>query len=216
MGHTRNTRIFLILCIGAVIVSCDTSGADDQSSTSGQSVTTTTTTTTTTTVQAATYHYSFTNNSDEALTIDPYSAGDFTSFTIAPGQTEVISSTRVVISQIIVEQPSGTSKTYDYTFGNSIYSFLLIDYLYLIQYTVTGTASAVDVTLSNATGGTEQYSNVSLPVTYSYPTFSNSFHYISAQNDGATGSVTTSIYYKGQLYKTSTSSGAYVIATASY
>jgi uncharacterized repeat protein (TIGR02543 family) len=84
-----------------------------------------------------------------------------------------------------------------------------------VIYKITGTASRVNVTLSNATGGTEQYTNVPLPKEYSYDSFSDDFVYISAQNQGAYGTVTVSIYVNGDLFKTSTSSGAYVIATAS-
>ncbi len=84
-----------------------------------------------------------------------------------------------------------------------------------VVYKITGTAKAVDVTLSNPTGGTEQYSGVYLPVQVTYNSFSDSFVYISAQNDGSYGSVTVSIYVNNALFKTSTSSGAYVIATAS-
>jgi hypothetical protein len=84
-----------------------------------------------------------------------------------------------------------------------------------VVYKITGTAQRVDVTLSNDTGGTEQYSNVYVPREYWYPTFSDDFVYISAQNQGESGSVTVSIYVNDALFKTSTSSGAYVIATAS-
>jgi hypothetical protein len=72
----------------------------------------------------------------------------------------------------------------------------------------------VDVTLTNATGGTEQYSSVRLPKTYSFDSFPDSFLYISAQNQGESGTVKVSIYVDGELFKTSSSSGAYVIASA--
>jgi hypothetical protein len=85
----------------------------------------------------------------------------------------------------------------------------------IVEYKITGTASLVDVTLNNATGGTEQYSDVAVPHTYYYSDFIDWFLYISAQNQGDTGSVTVSIYLNGDLFKSSTSSGAYVIATAS-
>jgi hypothetical protein len=80
---------------------------------------------------------------------------------------------------------------------------------------ITGTASSVSVTLSNPTGGTEQYIDVYLPCTYSYSSFPANWLYISAENNGESGTVTVTIYVKGYLYKTSTSSGAYTIATAS-
>jgi hypothetical protein len=85
-----------------------------------------------------------------------------------------------------------------------------------VEYKITGTASRVSVTLNNATGGTEQYDNVSVPHTYIFDTFTDWFLYISAQNQGEYGSVTVTIYLNGEVVATSTSSGAYVIATASY
>ena len=88
-------------------------------------------------------------------------------------------------------------------------------YEYEIRYTVTGTASTVNVTLNNSGGNTEQYSDVSVPAEYAYETFDDWFFYISAQNQGETGSVTVRIYYRDDLIEEATSSGAYVIATAS-
>lgn len=84
-----------------------------------------------------------------------------------------------------------------------------------VRYEITGTATKVDVTLNNSTGGTEQYDDVYLPKTYTYSPFSDWFLYISAQNQGESGTVTVSIYVNGTLYKTATSSGAYVIVSAS-
>jgi len=89
-----------------------------------------------------------------------------------------------------------------------------------IKYEVTGTASSVSITLANPSGGTEQYSNVSLPGSYSFsiPIQRGSFNYyhayISAQNMGSRGDVTVTIYINGNKFRTATSSGAYVIATA--
>lgn len=91
----------------------------------------------------------------------------------------------------------------------------------VVVYEITGTAEKVSITLSNATGGTEQsqvplkFGKTSIPWQESYYSFPSHFLYISAQNQGEYGTVTVSIYVKGKLFKTSTSSGAYVIATAS-
>jgi len=85
-----------------------------------------------------------------------------------------------------------------------------------VEYKITGTASSVFVTLSNATGGTEQFSNVRVPHTYSFETFRDRFLYVSAQNLGTSGSVTVTIYLHGRAVATSTSSGAYVVASASH
>lgn len=84
-----------------------------------------------------------------------------------------------------------------------------------IVYEITGSAKSADVTLSNSTGGTEQFGNVTIPWSYTDKSFSGRFLYISAQNKGEYGTVTVSIYMDGQLFKTSTSSGEYVIASAS-
>jgi len=85
-----------------------------------------------------------------------------------------------------------------------------------VEYKITGTASKVFVTLNNESGGTEQFDNVSVPHTYTFEEFDDWFLYISAQNLGESGSVTVTIYLNGEVVATSTSSGAYVIATASY
>ena len=84
-----------------------------------------------------------------------------------------------------------------------------------IVYEITGTATYASVTLNNGGGGTEQYSNVSIPWSYTEKSFSDNFLYVSAQNQGDRGTVTVKIYVDGELFKTSTSSGAYVIASAS-
>jgi len=83
-----------------------------------------------------------------------------------------------------------------------------------VKYEITGSAYSVDITLNNATGGTEQYSNAGLPASITYDNFTSDFLYISAQNQGGSGTVTVSIYIDGKLFKTATSSGGYVIATA--
>jgi hypothetical protein len=94
-----------------------------------------------------------------------------------------------------------------------------------IRYEVDGTAPAADVTIENANGGISQYDNVAMGWWYEWDTYISSddylFVYVSAQNQGSSGSVTTRILYSRDggsnwtLYKTSTSSGAYVIATSS-
>jgi hypothetical protein len=83
-----------------------------------------------------------------------------------------------------------------------------------VEYRVTGTRA--DLTYANATGGTAQESRVTLPWSYRINgARTGQFLYISAQNTGDSGSVTVSIYKRGVLFKTTTSTGAFVIATAS-
>ncbi len=86
---------------------------------------------------------------------------------------------------------------------------------YLVKYEVTGSADSVSLTYQNDSGGTSQTSNSYLPWTYTFLAQKGDFVYISAQNNGEYGSVTVRIYLDSTQVKTSTSSGAYVIATAS-
>lgn len=83
-----------------------------------------------------------------------------------------------------------------------------------VKYEVTGSASKVFVTYENEYGGTSQ-EEVYLPWSYTFTAESGDYVYISAQNLGDSGSVTVTIYKDGEVFKTSTSSGGYVIATAS-
>lgn len=87
--------------------------------------------------------------------------------------------------------------------------------IYSIEYKVTGSASRVDVTYANDSGGTSQQSNVRVPWSYSFNRIKGSFVYISAQNQGESGSVIVTIYKENELFKRSESNGAYVIASAS-
>jgi len=87
--------------------------------------------------------------------------------------------------------------------------------VYDVEYKVTGSASTVNVTYENASGGVSQESDVSVPWSYTFEGEPDGFVYISAQNQGSSGTVTATIYKNGKSFKTSTSSGAYVIATAS-
>lgn len=84
-----------------------------------------------------------------------------------------------------------------------------------VRYKVSGTAETVDITYENASGGTSQLSEVELPWSITFEANIGDFVYLSAQNQGDEGSVTVTIYKNGDVFKQSTSEGAYVIATAS-
>jgi hypothetical protein len=83
-----------------------------------------------------------------------------------------------------------------------------------VRYEVTGTAETVDITYQNADGGTSQLSDVTLPWSLGFTGQALDFVYVSAQNQGDTGTVTATIYRDNEQLATSTSSGAYVIASA--
>lgn len=91
-----------------------------------------------------------------------------------------------------------------------------------VVYYVEGTARSVSITMENRTGGTEQADNRAVPLAAGgtpglrlgqIPC--GQFVYISAQNEGETGTVTCRIEVDGVTLETATSSGAYVIATCS-
>jgi hypothetical protein len=86
-----------------------------------------------------------------------------------------------------------------------------------IKYSVSGTASTVDITMSNKDDNTEQKGDVSVPWSYSFTKTDSGYQflYISAQNQHDTGTVTVKIVIDGETVETATSEGAYVIATAS-
>ena len=84
-----------------------------------------------------------------------------------------------------------------------------------IEYVLEGTADTVSVTMQNQSGNTEQHGSVSLPKTYTLNVEPGSFIYMSAQNNGDSGSVSCTIKANGKEIETATSYGAYVIATCS-
>lgn len=91
-----------------------------------------------------------------------------------------------------------------------------------IEYEVTCTSvpNTVWITITNEDGGTSQFDVAATPWTYSFeiePPSNGRFSvYLSAQNQQDRGIVTSTIYVDGYQFSSSSSStGAYVIATAS-
>jgi hypothetical protein len=84
----------------------------------------------------------------------------------------------------------------------------------VVTYAVGGSTTLASLTYSNNQGGTVQ-EKVSLPWSKQYTMKQGDFLYISAQNENASGSVVTEIRVNGVSFKSTTSTGAYVIATAS-
>lgn len=94
----------------------------------------------------------------------------------------------------------------------SVTSCDLFDNSVEVRYEVTASVSVYSVTISSAGGGTSQFSDVALPWSYDFTAEKGDFVYVSA---GGYGTVTVSIYLDGRLYRTTTSIGSPVIATAS-
>jgi hypothetical protein len=83
-----------------------------------------------------------------------------------------------------------------------------------VKYEVSGSSGLVSVTIYNATGGIEQYNDVTTP--WDKTIFmKDGFMYVSAQNQKERGTVKVKIYVDGDLIKESSSEGEYCIATAS-
>lgn len=84
-----------------------------------------------------------------------------------------------------------------------------------LQYWVNSDCGEVSTTYATAGGGTAQR-DFGNGVVYESDSFSSGdFVYISAQNQCDSGDVTVRIYKRGSIYRETSSSGAYVIATAS-
>lgn len=83
----------------------------------------------------------------------------------------------------------------------------------VVTYFVTSSPGVVvDLTYANEDGGTEQRDNVTLPFTDHLTVPHGEHLYISAQNQGDSGTVTCEIQHDSIAFEKATSSGAYVIA----
>lgn len=84
---------------------------------------------------------------------------------------------------------------------------------YTIMYEVGGTAQSVDIRFENASGGTTHIDPVAPPWrSQPFTATEGEYVYISAWNNGESGSVTVNILVDYKLWKTSTSNGPYVHA----
>ena len=86
-----------------------------------------------------------------------------------------------------------------------------------VEYRVSGSGtSSASLTYNNSDDNTSQISNANLTWSYKFnATNKEFFAYISAQNNSNGGSITSQIIIDGKVCSSSTSSGGYVIATAS-
>lgn len=84
-----------------------------------------------------------------------------------------------------------------------------------VQYVVNCSPSGFDITYTNSSGNTEKKTISSTSWSTSFEGTSGDFVYISAQANNENATVTTEIYYGGEKIETATSTGDYVIATAS-
>ncbi|HYW72099.1 MAG TPA: MmpS family transport accessory protein [Pyrinomonadaceae bacterium] len=84
-----------------------------------------------------------------------------------------------------------------------------------VVYEVKGSASSASLTYQNQHGDGEQIETVNLPWQLTRKGKSGDFLYISAQNLGESGTITTTISIDGKTVKSTTSKGGHVIATSS-
>lgn len=88
------------------------------------------------------------------------------------------------------------------------------------KYEVLTGGCTADITYVNSGGGTEQKQDVPSGWTASFVAERGMFLYLSAQNCSRGGGIQTNLYFKDgdedwRLYRTSTSEGAFVIASVS-
>lgn len=84
---------------------------------------------------------------------------------------------------------------------------------YTVTYWVKGTADSASLTYNNQSGNTEQKSEVDVPWHLKFEAERGQFLYISAQNNGESGTIKTQIIVDGDVIAESESEGAYVIAS---
>lgn len=82
-----------------------------------------------------------------------------------------------------------------------------------VNFKVTGSATDYFVTLTGPDGNTTQYGSVGSGTSWSAKAYEGNWVYLSAQNNTDQGSVTVTITVDGDVFKTATSTGAYVIAS---
>lgn len=85
-----------------------------------------------------------------------------------------------------------------------------------VVYEFSGSAKEVSITYSNKNGDTEQRNGIKNSQSIQFQDVPiNTFLYISSQNQTDSGTIVVSILVNGKEWKSSESSGAYAIATAS-
>lgn len=98
----------------------------------------------------------------------------------------------------------------------NIGGFFGVNRISSIEYRITGSASKAMVTYVDSSGGTSQLNDVSIPWSNVFTAKSGAYLYLSAQNQHDNGSITVSIVVDDKEVKSTTSSGAYVVAGTSH
>lgn len=84
-----------------------------------------------------------------------------------------------------------------------------------VKYEVKCSPNGFDITYTNSSGNTEQKDISEGSWEISFQGESGDFVYISAQADNENANISVKIYYQGSIIEQASSSGDYVIATAS-
>lgn len=90
-----------------------------------------------------------------------------------------------------------------------------LSYSGIVKYEVACSPNGFDITYINNSGNTEQKDISIGSWVMSFTGYSGAFVYVSAQAGHENATITVKIYYKGNIIEQATSSGDYVIATAS-
>jgi hypothetical protein len=81
-----------------------------------------------------------------------------------------------------------------------------------VKYVVECNPSGFDVTYQNSSGGTAQQKIISSSWRHTFTASNGDFVYVSAQAMNENTVISTKIYYKNKLFKSTTSYGDYVIS----
>lgn len=84
-----------------------------------------------------------------------------------------------------------------------------------VEYRVSGTSGHYNITYANNDGNTAMYAGAGNDWYYKFFPPRGQLLYVSAQNQKSHGTVVVSILIGGRVWKSTESSGGYVIATAS-
>ena len=137
------------------------------------------------------------------------------SYTLQAGETKNLSSEYKTGKNIVATASNGWYTEVEKVMVGEIENYSITIFENLVEYKVIGTAKTIDLTFHNDSDGTSQLTEKSIPWSVGYKTFKGTFVYVSAQNQGETGTVVAQVFFRGKKVFESTSEGKYVIATAS-
>jgi plastocyanin len=137
------------------------------------------------------------------------------SYTIKAGETINLTSEYKTGKNVLATASNGWYTDVEKVMVGEVENYIITIFENLVEYKVLGTAKTIDLTFHNDSDGTSQLTAKTVPWNIGYKTFKGTFVYVSAQNQGETGTVIAQVFFRGKKVFESTSEGKYVIAKAS-